>query len=136
MAEYSSCSSIIHKRRGTLLSVIIRLSVSSFSLPFLFLFRITLHPPALLPITVALAMERREETTPLLNDTLSPAGYKTTSVASDNDDCITILTSNPPSLASRRSSTSSSSSKGTTQKQDDIVARRLNGASLLTVLGS
>ncbi|CDS14156.1 hypothetical protein LRAMOSA06326 [Lichtheimia ramosa] len=81
-------------------------------------------------------MERREETTPLLNDTLSPAGYKTTSVASDNDDCITILTSNPPSLASRRSSTSSSSSKGTTQKQDDIVARRLNGASLLTVLGS
>ncbi|KAI9489344.1 major facilitator superfamily domain-containing protein [Zychaea mexicana] len=96
--------------------------------------------------------KNNEETTPLLhnNSNLSPHNYKSSSTATgsstdDNDDRITILTSNPPSVAgskhSRRSSSSSSSSGSSNEDtsaspEDDIVAKRLNGASIVTVLAS
>lgn len=94
---------------------------------------------------------KQEETTPLLAPTPRPTDYQRSRHPSnyggdDNDDRITILTSNPPSINdskySRRGSSSSSTSSiidyGEPSKpspaQDDIVARRLNGAPLLTVL--
>ncbi|KAI8140615.1 major facilitator superfamily domain-containing protein [Fennellomyces sp. T-0311] len=95
-----------------------------------------------------MAFHKNEETTPLLNSSLSPNDYKASGSASDDsDDRITILTSNPPSIAdskySRRGSSSSSSSSSSSDEEhvaapseEDIVAKRLNGASLFTVLMS
>ncbi|KAI7852438.1 major facilitator superfamily domain-containing protein [Circinella umbellata] len=93
---------------------------------------------------------KNEENTPLLDNhnTLSPHDYKTLadSNSDDNDDRITILTSNPPSIASskrsRRISVSNSSANDEAvapeeeEEEEDIVAKRLNGASLVTVLAS
>ncbi|KAI9317637.1 major facilitator superfamily domain-containing protein [Dichotomocladium elegans] len=71
----------------------------------------------------------REETTPLLKN--SPPKYQA-AAGSDayDDDHIDVLTS------SNSSSSNSTAEVNAAEDPDDIVARRLNGAHLLTVLGS
>ncbi|CAO3596098.1 unnamed protein product [Absidia cylindrospora] len=71
------------------------------------------------------------ETAPLLanNNVSSYDNHDTVSIDSDDTGHITILTSSIHTLDSQ-----SSSSTSTTNKDDDIVAKRLNGVSLYTVL--
>lgn len=76
--------------------------------------------------------QEREETTPLLDSSLS--NYRT-GASSDSEDRITILTSNPPSISDGKSSVHHDEHVQQPQQQtEDILASRLNGASLLTIL--
>lgn len=81
----------------------------------------------------AASRQKREETTPLLGSSLK--NYLTGSSSDSEEDRITILTSNPPSISDGKSSIHEhAEQQQQPPRPEDILASRLNGASLLTIL--